>query len=174
RIVGGGQPPTNLNTIDTQARIVSTVEDVAGELTLRVSTVRPIPGYRPANGGSHQRFTGAIDWVSANVKHVTDPPILDNAYRQLADCNTLARNVAGDGPDLQRLAHECPCCNRRGLVWDRGSNDSSEHHVRCTTPACTCTGVDCPCKLPGRIAGMRHAWIEARWNTLADQIKEAA
>lgn len=174
KIVGGGQPPADLAVIDARTRIIGTVEDVAGEMTLRVATVRNVRAYRPDRTNTDRRFHHGLDWVSANVQHITDRPILANAHTQLAEANMLARQVAGEGPDLLRLGHECPCCNRRTLYWDTGSVEPREHHIRCTAPACVCTGVDCPCRLPGRVAGMRHAWLSGRWADMAAGFEETA
>lgn len=173
RIVGGGRAPTNLAAVEARTRIVSLVEDAAGEITLRISTTGNAgSGYRPVGITTNERFTGALNWVSVNAKRVTDQPILDNAHRLLTEADRIARTVVGDGPDRQRFAASCPACGRRNLYWDTSSPDDSEHHVGCSNPRCSCRGRDCACKASDRQHGMRHLWLAPDWNALAQRLKE--
>lgn len=173
KIVGGGQPPVNLTALDACTRIIDLVEDVAGEMTLRISTIgRNARAYRPDRTDTNSRFLSAVDWVSANAQALTDPPIIDTACRTLDAATQIARIVLGEGPDRRRLASECLSCGRRSLYWDTSSPDHREWHVACDNTACRCRGRDCACKMPERQPGATHVWLESSWNGLADQLKE--
>jgi hypothetical protein len=172
-VAGNVHAGASVSAIDARSHIAAEVDDIASEMTLRVSTVRNIRAYRPDATNVDTRFTGALDWVSRNVQHVTDPPILNSAYNRLTGCDRLASATAGAVHQRQPLASECPACGQRSLAWGEPTPDEREASVRCLNPACRCRGVACECGLPGRLPDMAHVWIQARWEMLAAKLKEA-
>lgn len=175
-IVGGGQPPVPLDTVQARTHIISEIEEVAGEITLRISTVRRIglrrvSGYLPSGGGPDARFANAIDWISTSIVHVTDVPILGNAHHRLDQADRYARTLLGDHGARRRFASPCPCCNRRTLAWDETSVKVEEWFVECSSDDCRCRGTGCPCAIPNRQHGMTHVWTTQNWRTLAAKLE---
>lgn len=173
KIVGGGQPPANLNAIEAQRQIADNIQDIAHEISLRVATTGPTgTSYRPDPTNTNTRFTGALNWISLNIIRLSpdDRPILNTAYRTLTASANLAEYIAGCGPDLRPLAAECPACGYRTLCWDCTSPEPAEWSVRCTNPNCRCRGRNCPCQHPDRQPRTPHVWLESSWDLLAARL----
>jgi hypothetical protein len=171
-LVGNTHTPANVGAIEARTLIAAEVDDIACEMTLRISTVTNVRGYRPDTSDADRKFTGAIDWVSLNVQHVTDPPILNSAYERLVRCDDIATTAAGAGHQRRPMAAECPSCGRRSLSWSDPAANEREASVQCTSPRCKCQGIDCRCGLPGRVPGMPHVWVQTRWEQLAARLNK--
>lgn len=170
--------PVNVAAIDARTHISNDVDDLAWQMAshLRNRVDVPFragqPAYRPNGNNADSRFRAAIDWVSLNAPRVTDGKVLNSAYTRLLDCDRLGQQVTGNTRQRRHLAAECAACGRRSLEWDTGSDDPLEWFITCSNPRCTCAGRDCPCKVPERVAGSRHIWIEAGWERLASHLDQ--
>jgi hypothetical protein len=167
---GNTKAPANLAAIDVRGRIAEDVDHAAWLMASAMRNDRYAAHYRPAGANADTRLQGAVDWISTNAPRLTSQPVIDSTYKTLTDADRLARNVVGEGPAGRPFAAECPACGRRSLVWDMGSIDYREWHVRCTNEQCRCDGRDCNCRIAGRVPGSPHVWLESAWNRLADQL----
>ncbi|MBM0275111.1 hypothetical protein [Micromonospora tarensis] len=75
----------------------------------------------------------------------------------LDEADTRIRDALGRDPDGHPLAGvRCPRCARRQLVAHT-TGPRTTWTVTCTT-SCVCTGPDCPCTMPVRLADVAHIW----------------
>lgn len=181
KLLGGTtRTPVNVNAVDARTVIAEEADAVGWSLADQLRGWVQIPyrqrgiPYRPDGRTADATVLGALDYVAANVQHVTDAAWLGGAYERLVRCDDLATSTAGAGHQRAPMGVECPVCDRRALVWGEPTPTQAEAFVECVSPKCRCTGVDCPCKLPGRIPGMVHLWTQPRWATLADQLSKQA
>ena len=173
---GASAAPVNVAVVDARVTISGEVDSLAWELASHLRN-RKYEGlartYRPNGATNDTLFATAVDWISLNAANsIYDHKVLNDAYNRLLAAEELARNVSGNGPDLRRLAAECPACGRRSLVWDTSSTDYREWSIACSSPKCRCDGRDCTCKLPDRQPGMTHLWLEAGWERFAEQLSQ--
>lgn len=157
--------PLRVPVLDARQLAVTTVVAVAWRAA---SVLRHDAAYRywPVVTTTGEQFTAAADYLAVTVPRL-DVPLVDEAGRDLDRTDRVARAAAGVDRDERRMDAACPACGRRSIWVDVGSPDQSQWTARCTREECRCRGVDCACRIWGRVPGRRHVWPRGEFDTLA-------
>jgi hypothetical protein len=153
---GASPAPLRVAVADTRALALRTITDCAWLCSSALSTIKGAPSYlgawtgAPGTGGRWDIVTG---YLGEAIPHIT-PELARTVGRDLERADRAVRRAAGEGPDHRPVHAPCPACGRRGTL----TIDLNGNTIACTNTRCSCTGVDCGCKRPGRQPGQRHLW----------------
>ena len=79
--------------------------------------------------------------------------------RWLVEADQRIRTALGLGLDRYRIAGvPCPGCQLRRLELQTSCPDRAQWTVVCAA-TCVCRGVDCSCRMPVLVAGVKHIWL---------------
>lgn len=170
RPVGGSPAPIAPGLIDLEVEVAAALTG-ATDLVAYVHRGHPVLHWSPdwrAVLVDVFRIHRDPRWTYLSVALPATPPgIAAEVAALLEHADARVRAVCGLGPDHTRPAApvDCPACQERRLRIQSSAPTRGRWTVVCTNGRCRCLGVGdptagdgCPCRMPVRVAGVRHIW----------------
>lgn len=176
--VGASAGPVDAGLLDAQALAAQALVD-AGWLVQSALAGRPLlawsDGWLVLAAGDHRR--ARLAWLTIVVPLLAGAAAVDVAeLLAAADRRVRAACQLTPADDQEPIATlpPCPACQDRLLIAQVAAPTPIRWTVVCTGRACICRGPGgplagdgCSCRMPTRIAGVRHIWVAGDPNIVA-------
>lgn len=156
---GGTPAPLRVAAVDAQTFALTTVTEAAYDAQSELRSCHGLkfggPWTMPLG---ETRWTFTCEFLAGSIPHL-HPDTATRVGRNLDTADRAIRNLAGVGRTLRPVHVPCPTCGRLGTLQAETSDPNPERWTfACNGSRCRCTGIDCPCRRPGRQPGQRHVW----------------